>query len=88
MATIMFELIDDSGVDYAFLSGFGYKESWKGKVCSGHRNDNGTITWQQPCGYGTYTADESHFKEIKASPPRKFKRGEALPQKITKITTL
>jgi hypothetical protein len=62
----IFELIDESGVDYAFLSGFGYKESWKGKVCSGHRNDNGTITWQQPCGCGTYTADESHFKEIKA----------------------
>ena len=63
MATIMFELVDDSGVDYAFLSGFGMLESWKGKIMPGHRNKDGTITWEQPGGCGTYTADESRFRE-------------------------
>lgn len=64
----MYELIDDSGVDYEFLRAFGRNSSWKGMVRVGCRNSDGTITWQQPDqpddGACTYTADEACFREV------------------------
>ena len=64
-----YKIINDSGVDYNFLAGFGHpKTSWVGQIVKGGERSSwggGTITVEKPFGIsGTYTADESHFEEI------------------------
>ena len=64
-----YKIINDSGVDYKFLAGFGHpKTSWVGQIVKGNWSSwaGGTLTVEKPFGIsGTYTADASHFEEIK-----------------------
>ena len=58
-------IINDSGVDYAFLQN---DKCWLGEVVEGDTSTHieGCITIQKPFGLnGTYTADASHFIEVK-----------------------
>ena len=65
-----YKIINDSGVPYNFLAGFGYsKKSWLGEVVKGGEiNHYGCITVEKPFGIsGTYTVDASHLEELKTS---------------------
>jgi len=64
-----YKIIDDSGVDYNFIAGFGYeKKSWLGQIVQGGPNPalyTDAITVEKPFGIGgTYTADKKCFEEI------------------------
>lgn len=62
-----YKIIDDSGVDYNFLAGFGYpKTPWIGQIVQGNESFiMDCIIVNKPFGIsGTYTADKSHFQEI------------------------
>ena len=60
-----YKIVDDSGVDYAFLSGFGEVQSWLGEVVEGVDEPvNGCLTVKQPFGPGTWTADVSCFEVV------------------------
>lgn len=64
-----FKIVNDSGVDYNFLAGFGHpKTSWLGQIVKGNTIDwaGGSVIVEKPFGIaGTYTAPASHFEEIK-----------------------
>lgn len=66
-----YRIINESGIDYNFIAGFGHpKTSWIGQIVKGGNvNHYGFITVEKPFGIaGTYTADASHFEEIKTNP--------------------
>lgn len=65
-----FKIIDDSGVDYAFLSGFGISDkSWKGQIVKGDYCPSlyaGAVVVEKPFGLsGVYVASKECFEEIK-----------------------
>ena len=60
-----YKIIDDSGVDYAFL---GDRRPWTGQVVEGFPTPSfypGAVTVRKPFGLtGTYTASAAAFEEI------------------------
>jgi hypothetical protein len=63
-----YKIINDSGIHYPFLKAFGHPTTpWLGQIVKGGEvNHYGCITVEKPFGItGTYTADASHFEEVK-----------------------
>lgn len=63
-----YKIINDSGVDYKFIASFGIQTTpWIGEIVKGNRSSiPGCIIVNKPFGIpGTYTANNSHFEEIK-----------------------
>ena len=63
-----YEIIDDSGVDYAFLGEDKYVRPWVGQIVKGspvYEKPYRHIVVEKPYGLtGTYTADPEVFREI------------------------
>ncbi len=70
-----YKIIDDSGIDYKFIAGFGIHSCWQDKIVEGSESPRylgnstfRTITVRLP-GQGFYTADASCFELQKDSDP-------------------
>ena len=64
-----YKLIDDSGVDYSFLSAFSYARSWKDQILRGKVSPHleGHITVEKPFNIpGTFTAPRECFVKVDA----------------------
>lgn len=64
-----YKIVDDSGLDYNFLHGFGEEKSWLGEIVNGADEPvNGSLTVEQPFGPGTWTASAECFEEVVDQP--------------------
>jgi len=64
-----YRIVDDSGVDYDFLSGFGIPyQSWKGEIVEGGPCPSlyaGAVVVEKPFGItGFYIASSECFEEV------------------------
>ena len=62
-----YEILDDSGVDYAFMGEDRNKRPWLGQIVKGwaSKSPYDCISVEKPYGIaGTYTASPSAFREV------------------------